>query len=105
MGLDDSLARLKKNDTASAHIGDCDFDLDSVRIWKGRDDKWRLSGSVRSKSILDLVGKSMLGPNRDPAKVTITATAGEIQDTLHAHLTSSMETDSVVEITFTLLDC
>ena len=44
-------------------------------------------------------------PNRDPAEVIITATAGEIQETLHAHLTSSMETDSVAEITFTLLEC
>ena len=100
MKLNDTLARLKENVAASVRIGDCNFDLDSVRIWNGRDEKWRLSGSVRSKSILDLVGKSMLGPNRDPAEVIITATAGEIQETLHAHLTSSMETDSVAEITF-----
>ncbi len=104
MGLNDAIAKLKKNIAASARIGDCDFDLDSVRIWRGRDDQWRLSGSVQSKSILDLAGKSMLGPNRDSADVTITATAGEIQETLHANLTSSMETDSVVEITFTLLE-
>ncbi|MDI1495262.1 MAG: hypothetical protein K8823_568 [Cenarchaeum symbiont of Oopsacas minuta] len=105
MKLKDILAQLNENVTASARIGDCEFDLYSIHIWCGKNKKWRLSGTVKSKSVLDLVGKSMLGPNKDPADVVITITVKEIKEILHANLTSSMETNSKTEITFTLLEC